>query len=196
MEGGVSMRSGEPGLSDPIYLDKTGVGNLPSRSQEKRFFLRQVPIKLGRGIMRKHCTVSEYARGYAVMVIALFMLALTLFALPGLMTAEAAEGPKGPVEITVGTGAGGTPDIIMRRVAKILGEEKIVEQPIVIQNRTGGSWMVAVHWVLGKKGGYDTLMGIAQPVLTTPIVQGLKNAYDQLVPIAMFVQGDLMLVAQ
>jgi aspartyl-tRNA synthetase len=38
-------------------------------------------------------------------------------------------------------------------------------------------------------------MGIAQPVLTTPIVQGLKNAYDQLVPIAMFVQGDLMLVA-
>jgi putative tricarboxylic transport membrane protein len=146
--------------------------------------------------MKRHCTVSGYARGYAVMVVALFVLAFTLFALPGMMTAEAAEGPKGPVEITVGTGAGGTPDIIMRRVAKILNDEKLVEQPIVIQNRTGGSWMVAVNWVLGKKGGYDTLMGIAQPVLTTPIVQGMKNAYDQLVPIAMFVQGDLMLVAQ
>ncbi len=146
--------------------------------------------------MRKHCTVSWYALCNTVVVVGLFTLALTLFALPGTMTAEAAEGPKGPVEITVGTGAGGTPDVIMRRVAKILGEEKLVEQPIVIQNRTGGSWMVAVNWVLGKKGGYDTLMGIAQPVLTTPIVQGLKNAYDQLVPIAMFVQGDLILVAQ
>lgn len=146
--------------------------------------------------MRVNGDFSSYMRRSSISIVGLFLLALTLFALQGTMTAEAAEGPKGPVEITVGTGAGGTPDIIMRRVAKILGEEKLVEQPIVIQNRTGGSWMVAVNWVLGKKGGYDTLMGIAQPVLTTPIVQGMKNAYDQFVPIAMFVQGDLMLVAQ
>jgi putative tricarboxylic transport membrane protein len=146
--------------------------------------------------MKVNWNFLPYVQRCSILVVGLFLLALTLFTLEGTMTAEAAEGPKGPVEITVGTGAGGTPDVIMRRVAKILGEEKLVEQPIVIQNRTGGSWMVAVNWVLGKKGGYDTLMGIAQPVLTTPIVQGLKNAYDQLVPIAMFVQGDLMLVAQ
>ncbi len=146
--------------------------------------------------MRVNWNLRSYVGRSSIFFVGLFILALSLFPLSGTMTAEAAEGPKGPVEITVGTGAGGTPDIIMRRVAKILGEEKLVEQPIVVQNRTGGSWMVAVNWVLGKKGGYDTLMGIAQPVLTTPIVQGLKNAYDQLVPIAMFVQGDLMLVAQ
>ena len=146
--------------------------------------------------MRVNRNFSSYARSSFMLVVSLFLLALTLFALQGTMTAEAAEGPQGPVEITVGTGAGGTPDVIMRRVAKILGEEKLVEQPIVIQNRTGGSWMVAVNWVLSKKGGYDNLMGIAAPVFTTPIVQGLKNAYDQLVPIAVFVQGDLMLVAQ
>jgi putative tricarboxylic transport membrane protein len=146
--------------------------------------------------MKANWNISAYVQRCSILVVGLFLLAITLFTLQGTMTAEAAEGPKGPVEITVGTGAGGTPDVIMRRVAKILGEEKLVDQPIVIQNRTGGSWMVAVNWVLGKKGGYDTLMGIAQPVLTTPIVQGLKNAYDQFVPIAMFVQGDLMLVAQ
>jgi|GEM_PF-294857 len=139
--------------------------------------------------------VSRRCRGI-VRVLVLILLALTFTPWQGATQAVAAEGPKGPVEITVGTGAGGTPDVIMRRVAKILGEEKLVDQPIVIQNRTGGSWMVAVNWVLGKKGGYDTLMGIAQPVLTTPIVQGMKNVYDQLVPIAMFVQGDLMILAQ
>ncbi|MBA4422319.1 MAG: hypothetical protein C0390_04345 [Syntrophus sp. (in: bacteria)] len=146
--------------------------------------------------MKVNWNFSLYVQRSSILVIGLFLLALTLFTLQGMMTAEAAEGPKGPVEITVGTGAGGTPDVIMRRVAKILGEEKLVEQPIVIQNRTGGSWMVAVNWVIGKKGGYDTLMGIAQPLLTTPIVQGLKTVYDQLVPIALFVQGDLMIVAQ
>jgi len=137
----------------------------------------------------------SFLRRSTMFIIGLLLLAITFFNLQGAVV-EAAEGPKGPVEITVGTGAGGTPDVIMRRVAKIMAEEKLVEQPIVVQNRTGGSWMIAVNWVLSKKGGYDNLMGIAQPVLTTPIVQGLKNAYDQLVPIAMFIQGDLVIVTQ
>jgi len=139
--------------------------------------------------------VSSGVRRRLLMVLLQFMLPLTVCGWQAPPSAEA-QAPKGPIEITVGTGAGGTPDVIMRRVAKILNDEKIVEQPIVIQNRTGGSWMVATNWVLSKKGGYDTLMGIAQPVLTTPIVQGLKNVYDQLVPIAMFVQADLMILGQ
>ena len=144
--------------------------------------------------MRMPGMFSSGPRRSMALVVVLFALALTVFAWQAPRSAEAQ--PKGPIEITVGTGAGGTPDVIMRRVAKIMNDEKIIEQPIVIQNRTGGSWMVAVNWVLSKKGGYDTLMGIAQPVLTTPIVQGLKNVYDQLVPIAMFVQGDLVIVGQ
>jgi putative tricarboxylic transport membrane protein len=104
--------------------------------------------------------------------------------------------PKFPVEITVGSGAGATPDVMMRRVVKIWGEEKIVTQPVVVVNRPGGSWTVGVNWVLGKRGADNLLMTIAQPVLTTPIVQGQKNTFDQLVPIAMFVQADLMVLVQ
>lgn len=144
--------------------------------------------------MRVHGMFASNLRHSMVLVVALFVLALTVCAWQAPLLAEAQ--PKGPIEITVGTGAGGTPDVIMRRVAKIMNDEKIIEQPIVVQNRTGGSWMVAANWVLSKKGGYDTLMGIAQPILTTPIVQGLKNVYDQFVPIAMFVQADLMILGQ
>ncbi len=137
----------------------------------------------------------KYARRSAFLFMILFLMVLSLGAWQ-VPISVAAEGPKGPVEITVGSSAGGTPDIIMRRVAKILNDEKIVEQPIVIQNRAGGSWTVAANWVLGKKGGYDTLLAIAQPVLTTPIVQGMKNTIDQVVPIAVFVQGDLAVLVQ
>ena len=104
--------------------------------------------------------------------------------------------PKGPIEITLGTSPGGTPDVIMRRLAKIMTEEKIIENPLVVANRTGGSWAVASNWVLGKKGDENTVYGIAQPVFTTPITQGQKPVYNQLTPIAMFIQGDLIICAQ
>ena len=48
-----------------------------------------------------------------------------------LATPVFAQAPEGPVEITVGSSAGGTPDVLMRSAAKILNEEKIVANPIV-----------------------------------------------------------------
>jgi putative tricarboxylic transport membrane protein len=127
------------------------------------------------------------------MLVLAVLLAVCVAPAPG----QAAErAPKGPIEITVGSGAGSTPDVMMRRVTKIWGEEKIVEQPVVVVNRPGGSWTVGVNWVLGKRGAENLLMTIAQPVLTTPIVQGQKNTFDQLVPIAIFVQADLMVLVQ
>ena len=61
------------------------------------------------------------------------------------------KAPKGPVEITVGSGPGGTPDVIMRNIVKIMTEEKIVTIPVVLQNRPGGSHSNAYNYVLGKK---------------------------------------------
>src|SRR5688572_23700715 len=55
---------------------------------------------------------------------------------------------KGPVEITVGSGPGGTPDVIMRNIVKIMTEEKIVTIPVVVQNRVGGSHSNAYNYVL------------------------------------------------
>ena len=67
-------------------------------------------------------------------------LVAALAAAPALAQGKA---PTGPIEITVGAGAGGSPDVIMRTIAKIMNEEKIVENPIVVQNRTGGGGLVA-----------------------------------------------------
>lgn len=117
-------------------------------------------------------------------------------ALVGDTRAQQAKEPPGAIEITSGTSAGGTPDVLMRRAAKILAEEGIVKQPIVVQNRTGGSWMNAANFVLGKVGDAQTVLTIAQPILTTPITTGQPTVHDKLTPIAMFVQGDLVVTVQ
>jgi len=104
--------------------------------------------------------------------------------------------PKGPVEITVGSSAGGTPDVIMRTVVKIMTEEKIVNIPVAVQNRPGGSWANAYNFVLGKKGDENVLLTLASPVFLTPVQQGQPSVVDQLTPIAGFIQSELVLLVQ
>jgi len=104
------------------------------------------------------------------------------------------KAPTGEIEITVGSGAGAGPDLTQRRVAKILNDEKIVENPIVIQNRTGGSWTVAANYVLGQKGNENLLFGISPTFFASPIVQGLDPWYKQMTPLAGLLTADLLLV--
>ncbi len=108
--------------------------------------------------------------------------------------AQDAKAPTGPIEITVGAGAGGSPDVIVRTISKIMNENKIVENPIVVQNRTGGGHSNAYNYVLGKPGDQNTLLTLASPVFTTPIVQGTPSVIDQTVPIATLVQSELVLL--
>jgi putative tricarboxylic transport membrane protein len=119
-------------------------------------------------------------------------LALGLFA----PTAQAQDmrAPTGPIEFTVGSGAGGSPDVIMRTIAQIMNEQGIVENPIVVQNRSGAGHSNAYNHVLGLPGDENTLLTLASPVFTTPIVQGTPSAIDQITPIAGFIQSELMLL--
>jgi putative tricarboxylic transport membrane protein len=114
----------------------------------------------------------------------------------GAPTAEAQQmrAPKGPVEITVGAGAGGSPDVIMRTIAKIMADEKLVDIPIVVQNRTGGGHANAYNHVISKRGDENTLLTMASPVFTTPIVQGTPSVVDRVTPIAGFIQSELVLL--
>jgi putative tricarboxylic transport membrane protein len=109
-------------------------------------------------------------------------------------TAQDMRAPEGPIEFTVGSGAGGSPDVIMRTIAQIMNEEGIVENPIVIQNRSGAGHSNAYNHVLGLPGDENTLLTLASPVFTTPIVQGTPSVIDQITPIAGFIQSELMLL--
>ena len=131
---------------------------------------------------------------FAVMTTsAISCLTLALASDPSLAQGKA---PKGPVEVTVGSGPGGSPDVIMRNVLKIMNEEKIITIPAAVQNRPGGSGAVAYNHVLGKPGDENLLFTINQPMFTTPIMQGTPSVIDQVVPIAAFIQSELVFLVQ
>lgn len=110
--------------------------------------------------------------------------------------AQEARAPKGAIEISVGCAAGCTPDILMRRAAQIWNEEGIIENPIVIVNRPGGGMTTAMNYVLGRPGDENNLMALAEPVFSTPIVQGTEPAYNKFTPLGVFVQTQLLVLTQ
>ncbi len=100
------------------------------------------------------------------------------------------------IEVVVGSQAGATPDIFMRRVAKTLADEKLVTIPMVVTPRPGGAWTSASNYVLGKKGDEGVLFSIVPTVFTTPITQGRPNVFDQLTPLAMLMRIELLVLVR
>lgn len=103
-----------------------------------------------------------------------------------------ARAPKATsIEIVVGSQAGATPDIFMRKLAKALADEKLVTIPMVVTPRPGGAWTTASNYVLGKKGDEGVLLSIVPTVFTTPITQGRADVWDKLTPLAMLMRIEL-----
>ena len=96
------------------------------------------------------------------------------------------------IEVVVGSQAGATPDIFMRKLAKALADEKLVTLPMVVTPRPGGAWTTASNYVVGKKGEENVLFSIVPTVFTTPITQGRPNVFDQLTPLAMLMRIELL----
>ena len=79
----------------------------------------------------------------------------------------------------------------MRRAAQIWNNEHLIENPIVIVNRPGGGMTAAMNYVLDRPSDENNLMALAEPVFSTPIVQGLESTYNQFTPLGVFVQTQL-----
>lgn len=106
------------------------------------------------------------------------------------------KAPTGPIEITVPSSAGSTPDVLMRRAGQILNAKKIVENPIVVVNRPGGAWTVGMNYVLEKEGDENNVINMAEPIISTPIAQGQPTTYDRFTALGLFVQTQLIVIAQ
>ena len=104
--------------------------------------------------------------------------------------------PSGPIDVSVGSSPGGSPDVVMRSVAKIIGENGITDVPIVIQNRPGGSGSVNYNYVVGRPGEENLVLTLNQSSFTTPMMQGTEPIIGKVVPVADFIQSDLVFMVQ
>lgn len=106
------------------------------------------------------------------------LAASLFFALPSGMARSqngASDYPSKPITIVIPTGPSVSGDIIMRVYAEIVG--KILGQPLVVENRPGGSGALAAAYVAAnaKPDGY-LLLNITIPIYRVPAMQ--KTSYD------------------
>jgi tripartite-type tricarboxylate transporter receptor subunit TctC len=94
-----------------------------------------------------------------------------------------AEYPEKPIKILIPFAAGGTTDIGIRKLGSIL--EKKLGQPIIADNRTGGSGTIAISaCAQATPDGYTLVAVTSSPVFITPLLRKVPyNPIKDLIPI-------------
>ena len=132
----------------------------------------------------------------AYRTVGLVVLAALLLAAPFVSVGFGAGFPEKPVQLIVHAGAGGGSDIFARTLAAANDKDKFFPQPIVVENKPGGSGAIAFSYVAGKKGDPYFLLTAVTSFLTTPIVRKAQYNYKDFTPIANFAFDEYMLMVK
>ena len=120
---------------------------------------------------------------------------LILFAVfISLNTHAAGKFPEKPITIVVHAAAGGGSDIFSRTLAAANDKDKFLPQPIVVENKPGGSGAIAFAYVAGKKKDPYFLVTAVTSFLTTPLQGRTPITYKDFTPIANFAFDEYMLM--
>ncbi|WP_343504206.1 Bug family tripartite tricarboxylate transporter substrate binding protein [Alloyangia pacifica] len=96
-----------------------------------------------------------------------------------------AEGfPDRPLEFVAGYGPGGGHDTMLRTMARLMEQEDIVDVPINVVNKEGGSSAVAMGYLNARKGSPYHLMSITSSHIATPLTSNIGLNYADFTPIA------------
>ncbi|MDP3318950.1 MAG: tripartite tricarboxylate transporter substrate binding protein, partial [Bosea sp. (in: a-proteobacteria)] len=104
-------------------------------------------------------------------------------AIGGAGTAQAWQ-PTKPVEFVVTSGAGGGTDNFARMIQSIISKHKLIDQPIVVVNKGGGSGAEGyIHGKAGKGDPHRVVFGTNNAYLL-PYVAKLGYKVSDLTPVA------------
>jgi len=100
--------------------------------------------------------------------------------------ASAQDYPVKPVTFIVHSAPGSGTDVTARTIADILEKEKLVRQRVVVENRSGGSGVVAINYVASRAGDpYTIWIVAANVVIGQPLRAKLPVTYKDFTPIAL-----------
>src|SRR5436305_4928825 len=107
--------------------------------------------------------------------------------------ANAAWQPVKPIEFIATAGPGGGTDNFARAVQSIITKHKLVEQPIVVTNKGGGSGAEGYTYTKAMAGDpYKIVFGTPN-AWTQPMLSKVAYNYTDLTPIAAIVQDEFLL---
>jgi putative tricarboxylic transport membrane protein len=102
--------------------------------------------------------------------------------------------PEKPITFIVVAGPGGGSDIFARTMAAGIEKDKILPQPIIVENKPGGSGSIAYAYVAGKKNDPYFIVNAGPTMLTTPLIGITPVTMKDFTPIANFVFDDYVLM--
>ncbi len=102
--------------------------------------------------------------------------------------------PEKPITLVVHSAPGGGSDSFARMLAAANDKEKFLPQPIVVENKPGGSGAVAFAYVAGKRKDPYFLVTTVSSFLTTPLLTATGVTYKDFTPIASFANDENILI--
>lgn len=105
-------------------------------------------------------------------------LIVTAAALMVCAQAYAQSFPSRPIELVVHTGPGAGADRIARLIAEILTKDKLITQPMIVVNRTGGAGTVAFNYMKSKPGDPHYVLSSVGGTLLSASLRPEFNIYE------------------
>ncbi len=107
--------------------------------------------------------------------------------------AHAAWEPTKPVEFVVPAGTGGGADQMARLIQGVVAKNKLMAQPIIVVNRSGGAGAEGFLDVKGDKGNANKIIITLSNLFTTPLATGVPFNWKDLTPVQMLALDEFVL---
>jgi tripartite-type tricarboxylate transporter receptor subunit TctC len=101
--------------------------------------------------------------------------------------------PTKPVEFVVPAGTGGGADQMARFIQGVVAKHNLMEQPIVVVNRSGGAGAEGFLDVKGDKGNAHKIVITLSNLFTTPLATGVPFNWRDLTPVQMLALDQFVL---
>ena len=111
----------------------------------------------------------------------------------GFSSAAAAWEPTKPVEFVVPAGTGGGADQMARFIQGVVAKNKLMAQPIIVVNKSGGAGAEGFLDVKGDKGNPHKIVITLSNLFTTPLATGVPFNWRDMTPVAMLALDEFVL---
>jgi tripartite-type tricarboxylate transporter receptor subunit TctC len=122
-------------------------------------------------------------------------IAFALGASLALFAASAAHAwePTKPVEFVVPAGTGGGADQMARFLQGVIAKHKLMKQPLVVVNKSGGAGAEGFLEVKGAKGDAHKIVITLSNLFTTPLATAVPFNWRDMTPVAMLALDEFVL---
>ena len=101
--------------------------------------------------------------------------------------------PSKPVEFVVPAGTGGGADQMARFIQGVVAKHKLMNQPLIVVNKSGGAGAEGFLDVKGDKGNAHKIVITLSNLFTTPLATGVPFNWRDLTPVQMLALDQFVL---